>query len=74
MIAKYPVGFETLNRLLDIDCKGVQCTNTKRLYSFMDLISDLHLISYHGEKYDTDHLSSIYYLLRKDPSFCKRCE
>ena len=35
LIAKYPVGFETLKRLLDIDCKGVQCTNAERLYPFM---------------------------------------
>ena len=63
VIAKYPVGFETLKRLLEIDCKGVQCTNAERLYPFMAqaCISNL------DQKYDADHVSSIYYLLRIDP-------
>jgi len=68
VIAKYPVGYETMERLLDIDCKGVQCTNAERLYPFMAqaCISNLE------EKYDADHISSIYCLLRRDPSFCLR--
>ena len=67
VIAKYPVGFETVKRLLDIDCKGVQYTNAERLYPFMAqaCISNL------DQKYKADYLSSIYCLLRKDPSFCK---
>jgi len=69
VIAKYLVGFETLKRLLDIDCKGVQCSNAERLYPFMAqaCISNL------DQKHDADHLSSIYYLLRRDPSFCFHC-
>jgi len=68
VIAKYPVGFETMKRLLDIDCQGVECTNAERLYPFMAQAS----ISNLDKKYDADHLSSIYYLLRRDPSLCQR--
>jgi len=70
VIAKYPVGFETLKRLLDIDCKGVQFTNAERLYPFMAqaCLSNLN------PKYDADHLSSIYCLLRRDPSVCNSCK
>jgi len=70
VIAKYPVGFETVKRLLDIDCKGVQYTNAERLYPFMAQAC----ISNIEQEYDADHLSSIYCLLRMDPSFYKRCK